>query len=277
LGSETRLQIAQFLETVAVAPARLLMLDYDGTIAPIRRERDQVYPYPGIAPIVKEIASVARTRVVIVSGRDVNELVPRVGIQPIPELWGSHGLQRRRLDGTVETARVEQRYLDALSDAARWLEYQRLRSIAEFKTGSIAAHWRGLSDGEAEEVRARVLLGWEPIAKGNALQVLEFNGGVEIRAPAADKGDVVRILLREEGPDTAAAYLGDDSSDESAFRAIRGRGLSILVRPERRPTAAQVWLKPPDEVLGFFKQWLAACRRGDAKCGAPVVAAKGRG
>lgn len=274
MGPETRLQIRQFLETAAVAPARLLMLDFDGTLAPLRENREQVYPYPKVLTILQEIIGDGRTRVVMVSGRDVNDLIQRLGIQPVPELWGLHGMQRRTPAGTVETAPVEKRYMDALSDADRWLEYQQLRNIAEFKGVSIAAHWRGFSKTRTKEIRARVLLGWEPIANGKGLQMLEFDGGVEIRAPGPDKGDVVRILLGETKANTASAYLGDDSSDEPAFRRIRGRGLSVLVRPEWRKSAAQLWLRPPDEVVDFLTDWLAACRSRDSRGDATAKAGK---
>ena len=274
LQAGARLQVERFLETVAEAPRRLLMLDFDGTLAPVRKERNRVSSYPEIAALVQQIMNVARTRVVIVSGRDVSELPSRLGIQPVPELWGLHGLQRRKPDGTVETAPLDQSHLDGLADAGRWLQYQRLQHIAEFKTGSIAAHWRGLSESEAAEISARVTLGWDPIAARNGLQMLEFDNGVEIRAPGANKGDVVRILIAEEGPETAAAYLGDDSSDEFAFRAIQGRGLGVLVRPHWRQTAAQLWLKPPTEVSDFLNKWLAASR-SSAAGGAAASATNG--
>jgi len=90
--------------------------------------------------------------------------------------------------------------------------------------------------------------------------------------PHPDKGDVVRNLLNEMGRDVPAAYLGDDSTDEPAFLAIRGCGLGVRVSPKRRKTAAQLWLKSADEVLHFLTQWLATCRGGDfgtsAKAGA---------
>ena len=60
-----------------------------------------------------------------------------------------------------------------------------------------------------------------------------------------------------------AAYLGDDSTDEHAFEAMNGHGLSVLVRPRYRPTAAQLWLRPPDEVLDLLEQWLEACEKGN--------------
>jgi trehalose-phosphatase len=121
-------------------------------------------------------------------------------------------------------------------------------------------------------LRGRVLLGWQPIAERSGLEFLDFDGGIEIRAPEADKGDVVRLLLSEMKPDTPAAYLGDDATDEHAFEAIRGRGLSVLVRPCWRPTAAQLWMKPPEELFVFLTQWLKSVRGQDAALGGEAVA-----
>jgi trehalose 6-phosphate phosphatase len=275
LKPETQLRIERFLNRVAQAQQSLLLLDYDGTLAPFREQRHQAFPYPGIAPLLEEIVCGGHTRVVIVSGRDTSETIPLLGVNPIPEVWGLHGLQRRKPDGRVETVQIEERYLDALFDADRWLGYQQVRHTAEFKTGSIAVHWRGLSDRKAEELRGRVLLGWNPIAERSGLEFLDFDGGIEIRAPEADKGDVVQVLLTEMEPDTPAAYLGDDATDERAFRAIQGRGLSVLVRPRWRPTAAQLWLKPPAELFDFLTQWLEAARGRDALGGETVAAVGG--
>jgi trehalose-6-phosphatase len=55
------------------------------------------------------------------------------------------------------------------------------------------------------------------------------------------------------------AYLGDDRTDEDAFKALAGRGLAVLVREELRPTAAAVWLRPPVELLDFLQRWMTAC------------------
>jgi trehalose-phosphatase len=147
-----------------------------------------------------------------------------------------------------------------LSAAESWLLSQHLQHAAEFKTGSIAVHWRGLDSPDAESVRERVLLGWKPIVKYTHLHLMEFDGGVEIRAHEADKGDAVRTIMNEMDPKTPAAYLGDDATDEHAFQAMNGRGLSVLVRARYRATAAQLWLKPPDEVLDLLNRWLQACR-----------------
>lgn len=263
LRLELLAQLTPFLRKIAQARLSALLLDYDGTLAPFRSNRRHAYPYPGVAPLLQEIMSSGRTRVVIVSGRDASDVLPLLNVHPVPEVWGIHGLQRLRRDGTTEMPRLDERTLDGLADAGRWLGYQQLQHTAEFKDGSIAVHWRGLSDTEAEDLRSRTVLGWRLIAEQSGLDLLEFDGGIEIRASGADKGGAVRILLSEIGPDAPVAYLGDDNTDESAFRVMENRGLGVLVRPHRRQTAAQAWLKPPDELLTFLGLWLQACTGHD--------------
>jgi trehalose-6-phosphatase len=66
-------------------------------------------------------------------------------------------------------------------------------------------------------------------------------------------------VLAETPEDAAVAYLGDDFTDEDAFVAVKPRGLAVLVRPEFRETAADVWIRPPRELIAFLKRWRDAC------------------
>lgn len=259
LNPHARFLVESLLERVSRAPRSLLMLDYDGTLAPFRKNRDEAFPYPGFSLLLQQIVCTGRTRVVIISGRDANELTPLLEIDPRPEIWGLHGLQRLK-EGREELSPLAEPTLRALTAAEDWLLYQDLQETAEFKTGSIAVHWRGLDECEAEALRGRVLLGWKNIAKHAHLHLMEFDGGIEIRARDADKGDAVRTIMSEMNPDTPAAYFGDDTTDEHAFEAMNGRGLSVLVRPRHRATAAQLWLKPPYDFFDLLAEWLRACQ-----------------
>lgn len=265
LKPETQLKLDLFFETVAEAPRSLLMLDYDGTLAQFTTQRHKAFPYPGVELLLQKIMLLGRTRVVIISGRDVGDTASVLNLDPCPEIWGLHGLQHRTPDGATRMSPLEQSTLSALSEAERWVTYQNLRDTAEFKPGSIAVHWRGLEEARVEELRARVLLGWKPIAESSGLELLAFDGGLEICSPEADKGKAVRSLVREMPPGSPTAYLGDDLTDERGFRAIQGHGLSILVRPQWRHTAAQLWLRPPQELLQFLARWLAATGRDAAE------------
>ncbi len=251
-------EVEHFLRGVAHARRSALLLDYDGTLAPFSVDRKQAVPYAGVTRFLQSILDAGRTRVVIVSGRDAREIGPLLGLEPSPEIWGAHGLQRLRPDGSCEMPKIPVAVSQALDDARRWLNYQGLEELAELKPGSIAVHWRSLSETAAAELRSRILLGWFRMAERNSLKLLEFDGGVELRMPDLDKGDAVRTILREVGPDVPVAYLGDDATDEHAFEALTGRGLTALVRPTRRRTSAQVWFKPPEDVLEFLSCWEVA-------------------
>jgi trehalose-phosphatase len=260
---EAEFQIELFLKSVAGATRSLLLLDYDGTLGPFRKERAKAIPYPGVAAILERIIATGRTRVVIVSGREAEETRRLLETGPGLEVCGLYGLQRLFPDGRTETADLDDRTRQALDAAERWIDYQQLRSVAEIKPASIAVHWRGLDDSDAEQVRGRTLMGWNSIAETANLNLFEFDGGVEIVPISADKGAAVNILLDEMEPDAPVAYLGDDTTDEAAFRCLNGRGLSILVRPRWRRTAANLWLKPPEELLDFLNRWLRSSQQED--------------
>lgn len=129
----------------------------------------------------------------------------------------------------------------------------------EEKPFSAAFHVRGLSEDIGERSLVEVRRVWRPVALRAGLSIQAFDGGIEIRAPGRSKGDAVEESLAEMPAGTPAAYLGDDETDEDAFRALGNRGLSVLVRREWRPTHARAWLRPPEEVQEFLERWLRAC------------------
>lgn len=253
-------KIADFFRAVSRARRAALLLDYDGTLSPFRINRQEARPYPGVQGLLQNITDVGRTRLVLITGRDARDIGSLLPLRPLPEVWGSHGLQRLRPNGRCEMPEVPAQVAATLNDARRWLGYQGLQHLAEVKPGSIAVHWRALEEHEAEELRGRILMGWFPIADRESLKLLEFDGGVEMRMPDLDKGDAVRTILAEEGRGVPIAYLGDDNTDEQAFRALKNDGLSIMVRPRPRKTSAHLWIRPPEELLSFLSNWLEATK-----------------
>src|SRR5689334_14381645 len=96
------------------ARAAVLMLDYDGTLAPFRVDPAQARPYPGIAGTLDAIMEEGSTRVVVVSGRRAAEIGPLLGTRIQPEVWGSHGWERLSSSGALSIERAPQAALDAL-------------------------------------------------------------------------------------------------------------------------------------------------------------------
>jgi trehalose-phosphatase len=123
---------------------------------------------------------------------------------------------------------------------------------------AVAVHWRGLKPAEVLQVRSKAYRVLEPLAGRSGLVLAEFEEGVEIRLRAANKGTAVHDLLSELDPEIPVAYLGDDITDEDAFRALNDRGLTVLVNAKPRFTAAQIVVKPPVELVSFLNAWIKA-------------------
>lgn len=251
----------RFFREVSRAARRVLLLDYDGTLAPFREARDEAVPYPGVRERLRRLLDGGHTRVVVISGRYTEDLIPLLGLEePLPELWGSHGWERRRPGGGYEVGEMDEDALRALAEADTWVRAEGLEPRSEEKPGCLALHTRGLDREEAARIREAALSAFRPLARRTGLEVHEFDGGVELRVPGRDKGDAVRTVLEEEGlssPDGggAVAYLGDDRTDEDAFAALGARGLAVLVRTEPRRTGADLWIRPPGELLEFLERW----------------------
>lgn len=98
---------------------------------------------------------------------------------------------------------------------------------------------------------------WTEIADAN-VELLPFEGGMELRVRGRTKAHAVREVLAQTSPEAACAYLGDDITDEDAFEAIRDRGLAVLVGPQLRATAAHLWIRPPQELERFLVRWAQA-------------------
>jgi trehalose-phosphatase len=245
-----------FWPALAAAPRALLALDYDGTLAPFRVEREEAVPYPGLAALIADIAVRARTRVVVISGRPAADAARLLGVEPAPEVWGGHGWERSTGGGDVRRellpALVEQRLAAAATAAAAagWQER------CERKYAGVALHWRGYEEPARAAAAARALLA--PLVDGAPLELLTFADGLELRCNLWHKGRVMRRLLDEEPPGTVAAYLGDDRTDEDAFNVLAGgrQGLPVLVAPRWRSTAALAWLRPPQDLRRFLTRWL---------------------
>ena len=226
------------------APARVLILDYDGTLAPFQVRPERAVPYPGVEEALDEIMGAARSRVVIVTGRTVADLLPLLNLRRRPELWGAHGWERLLPDGRGARAELDQDVRRRLNEGERRArELARVGARIETKPASVALHWRGTS----------------ALAADGELELLEFDGGLELRARGCNKQHAVTAVLAETPRDAAVAYLGDDFTDEDAFAAVKPRGLAVLVRPESRETAADVWIRPPRELIAFLKRWRDAC------------------
>jgi len=252
----SRFSLPEFFAGIPKAASRVLMLDYDGTLAPFQVRPDRAVPYPGVTDALRDLMDEGTTRVVIVSGRRAEELVPLLALDRHPEIWGGHGWERLTPDGELKMAAPDAALRAALETAAQAVGAStRLGARLEHKPASVALHWRGLPALAVARIEAQARDAWSRCAAGE-LDLLAFDGGLELRATSCNKQHAVKSVLSETADDAAIAYLGDDTTDEDAFVAVKPRGVAVLVRAELRETAADLWIRPPRELLAFLRHWL---------------------
>jgi trehalose 6-phosphate phosphatase len=247
--------LEDFFRRFTRAEQPLLMLDYDGTLAPYHVDRYQAVPWPNVRSTLNQLQNQEKTRIVVVTGRPADEIPPLLALRKPVEVWGLHAFERLHPSGLREREHLPADVARKLDELHSALRRDSFGGLLEAKPNAAVMHWRGLSPDEAARIEQRTRALFEPAATEiPEFRLLPFDGGIELRA-GRDKSAAVETLLAECGPDTPAAYLGDDLTDESAFRAINSRGLSVLVRTESRETEADVWLKPPEELISFLERW----------------------
>jgi trehalose 6-phosphate phosphatase len=238
------------------AEKRALILDYDGTLAPFSIRREEAFLYPGLRKMLNQFLELEHTRIVIVTGRAIPSLLSLLKFERRPEIWGTHGLERLLPDGNYSLAKYSELARNGLKESFRWIESEGLADYCERKLSAVAIHTRGLDAALADKIIEKATRGLSRFSENGGLVLQAFDGGIELRVKGVDKGVAVVTILEELGENGSAAYLGDDHTDEDAFRVIKDRGLGVLVRKEFRPTAANLWLKPPEELFEFLTGWL---------------------
>jgi trehalose-phosphatase len=239
-----------------VAPARsqrpAVFLDYDGTLTPIVSQPEKAGLSDSMRQTLREIA--VRAPVAILSGRDLDDIRRRVNINSIV-YGGSHGFDIAGPGGLRRQMAAE--FLPNLDMAEKEL-HEALDGISgarvERKRFSIAAHYRNVKDGDVSKVQRTmdaVAARHPELRRINGKKVYELLPEIDW-----DKGKAVIWLLETldlERGNVRPIYIGDDRTDEDAFRALEQSGTGILVSEQSQPTAAHYSLKDPAEVERFLR------------------------
>ena len=240
-------------EIVAAAGGKrpAVFLDYDGTLAHIVSHPQDAWLSDSMRQTLRLLA--ARVPVAILTGRDLDDVRGRVLVDGIVYA-GSHGFDIAGAGGLRRELGAA--YLSVLDTAEAQLR-EALDEIPgaqlERKHFSVAAHYRNVTENDA----CKVALAVETVAaKHRKLRRMDGKKVYEL-LPDIDwnKGKAMLWLLEILGLDGRNAlpiYIGDDRTDEDAFRALEQRGIGILVSEHSPPTAARYSLKNPAEVEEFM-------------------------
>lgn len=232
---------------------RLVVLDFDGTLSPIVDDPDAATLASGAGEAVRDLAGI--TRVAVLSGRHLDDLAPRVGDLEVT-LAGGHGSELREIDGT-RTPLLDhdavRGTLDRLEAALRDLVDPTDGWVVEPKPASLAVHHRRVPDDVRERLLPRVRGLMEDAAdEPPGWDVLDGKAVTELRPTGTDKGTALDVLVERLGG--VPLVIGDDVTDEDAFRAaVRHGGDAVLVAEAPRTTAARWRVTRPDEVVTLLR------------------------
>ena len=253
-------KVHRFLSSLQTAKAPLLLLDYDGTLADFRIDRFTARPWSGVRELLTDIQKDNRTQLRVITGRPASEINPLLQLPAPVEVWGLHGAERLYTDGRRELQKTPPEAARKLEELRGTLRANPFGGRFEDKPNAAVMHWRGHSPHAARLIEQKTRALFEPAARVKGLSLLPFESGIELRA-GRDKGGAISAVAGQYPVDTPVAFLGDDLTDEPGFRAINRMSnphLSVLVRRAIRDTSAQIWLKPPDQLRWFLRQWLNA-------------------
>jgi len=225
-----------------------VFLDYDGTLTPIVDRPELAILQPQMRQTLDALAK--RCAVAVVSGRDRAEVETLVGLTSV-SYAGSHGFdivgsrgQRLVHEAGARSAPVLDRTTEELDRVLGNID----GCLVERKQFAVAVHYRLVAQHDRKtvfDVFERIASEHPDLVATGGKMVLELRPKVEW-----DKGTAVLWLLEAlelDTPDVLPIFLGDDLTDEDAFRVTRERGVGILVAEETKPSHATYLLKNPEE------------------------------
>ena len=238
----------------------MVMLDVDGTLAPIVAVFDQATVPPETRRAVAAVAQRPNVHVALVTGRSVAVARQMVGVS---NLWviGNHGFEIQGPTGQdfadPSVALYREVIARAVTDLRPRVEAMR-GVIIEDKAITLSVHWRLAEPAEIPRLREAV----DDVANALGLRVTEGKRIFEMKPPARiDKGTAVLALaerLTSGSHDASIVFAGDDVTDEDAIRALRThhpRAVTIrVIGEENPPTEAEFSLQGTEGMRAFLEE-----------------------
>jgi trehalose 6-phosphate phosphatase len=236
-----------------------VFLDYDGTLTPIVSRPEDAVLDPEMRRVLRELGG--RCFVAVISGRDLPDVQNLVGLDDI-YYAGSHGFDIAGPKGQRLEHQSGKQFLPALDQAEKSLRDRLEKKIpgvqVERKKFSIAVHYRRAAAGRVPAVKEVVDQVQEEsgqLRQASGKKIFELQPDINWH-----KGKALLWLLEQLGLDRHEVlpfYVGDDVTDEDAFKVLKERGIGIAVQEALAPTAARYRLHNPNEVEKFLKELVA--------------------
>lgn len=247
----------------------LLMCDYDGTLTPIVERPELAELSEKTRELLETLAGKSDFTMGVMSGRSLSDIKDKVRVSNIVYA-GNHGMEMEGPGFRYINAKAEE--LKPVLRVIHRVLSRALSSIpgtlVEDKVLTLSVHYRMVTADRIDEVKSAVE---QAVGMAQAAGKVRLTSGkmvYEIRpAVAWDKGKALALLIEKYGrrdKTTAVVYLGDDRTDEDAFKAIEeyGNGISVFVGGEMAESHARYFLRSPAEVESLLRGLQGIVPRG---------------
>lgn len=224
-----------------------LFLDFDGTLVEIVARPDRVQVARSLPPLIEDLSHRLGGRLALVSGRALEALDRLLG--PIDvAMAGSHGGEFRPA-GSTEVHPLAEPLPDGIALPLGRFARAHGELLVERKPFSMAVHYR-----DHPAMREPLLAEARRLAAGHGAGVTEGKMVVEVVMPGSDKGNAVASFMAMAlFAGTRPYFVGDDATDEDAFRAVACYGGGGVLVGAMRPTAARWRLDSVQSVHGWLR------------------------
>lgn len=235
-----------------------LFLDYDGTLTPIVKKPEFAILSIRTKDILQNISRLSKCRLCIVSGRSLKDIKKRVGMRGICYV-GNHGLEAE-CPNFRYTNPYAFKCADIIDEIHKKLliETKSIRGIViENKGLTETVHYRMVHDKDLPKLRKIFRKTVDFYLSNGRIRTSRNKKTLEI-LPNTDwnKGKVVLKILSYAAlkGSILPIYIGDDRTDEDAFRALKKIGISAIVSEKPKKSSAQYYLEDVGDVIKFIKR-----------------------
>ena len=235
----------------------VVFLDYDGTLTPIVATPDLAIISDEMRSVVKELSK--KIKVAIVSGRATDDVKAKAKIDGI-FYAGSHGFEINYPSGEIKINEEAQAIRPMIDEVQQKLA-EKVKDIKgaliENVKYTVSAHYRLVSDEDFPRFEKEVddiLNQYPQFRKTSGKKVFEIRPRIDWHKGKAV--DWIMNIFEKEQQNILPVYLGDDTTDEDAFKALKEKGFGILVAIAERDTEAEYIVKNPEEVKKVLQTFI---------------------
>ena len=257
MTSDSLGELGERIRQLARVPTLLVACDYDGTVAPLVDDPMAAKPNRDSVAAMRSLAELANTHVTVISGRSLRDLATLSRFPEEIRLVGSHGSEFDLGFGSqLSPDLIERRAVLTQAIKALGVKYS---ALVEEKPTGVTFHLRGMDEAVAVQAREEVIqgpAGWDGIQTRTGHDIIEMS------VIETNKGWALEIIRGQVGA-TAVIFLGDDVTDEDAFRTLAGPDVGVRVGDGK--TEASYRVKDTDtiaKVLALLCELRAEWLRG---------------